>query len=327
MRKLFRRGLALCLGALLLFASGLAAAENAPRAALTLLGEEEIDWVCGVPYTDPGCTAIGADGTDLTSRLRVHGKVRPWLVGDYTLEYLLRFDDGEELAVRRAVHVRSEAELPEPVPTEKTIYLTFDDGPCGLTGQVLDTLAEYGVKATFFIVASSPRCEELLPRIVEEGHTLGIHCYEHRVSALYQSWDSYFEDLMKAQSVVYDITGSYARLVRLPGGSRSATALIRTLLGGQREFEIMMHNMGLRYYDWDVQPECVNTPEELLYLFSHPKTPYDSTVVLLHDSRQFSVNALGDMIRWALDEGYTFAPLDLTTPERHAVIEMYGSAY
>lgn len=310
---------AVLLGALLLPS---ALADGTAGYGLTLLGGEELDWVCGVPFVEPGYTAVDETGCDCTDKVRISGKVRVWYAGDYELSYSFKLKSGERLSAVRTVHVRPAEELPETVPCEKTIYLTFDDGPSAFTEEVLETLAKYNIKATFFIVASRSRCEELLPRIVEEGHTLGIHCYEHNVAWLYKNWDNYFEDLMKAEETVYRITGDYAHIIRMPGGSRSAYSLMGTLRGKQAEFEQTVHEMGLRYYDWNIQPESyTKSPEDLFYLFSHPKTPYDSVIVLQHDTRQYSVRALDEMIQWALDEGYTFAPIDLTTPEVHS--ELY----
>ena len=63
----------------------------------------------------------------------------------------------------------------------RNVYLTFDDGPSVHTNEILDILKEYDVKATFFVVGKEgEKYEELYKRIVEEGHTLGMHSYSHR---------------------------------------------------------------------------------------------------------------------------------------------------
>ena len=303
------------------------AAGNGQPDALELMGGGELDWVCGVPFDDPGWTVRDDGGEVCAAPVHVHGAVKPWLVGDYELLYTLTRADGRTFSARRTVHVRPAAELPETVARKKTIYLTFDDGPYIFTEEVLDILARYNVKATFFVVTSRSRCDALLPRIVEEGHALGIHCHEHNMATLYGNWDAYFFDLMCAQETVHRITGDYAHIVRLPGGSRTAELLIGTLDGGQAEFEDIMHAMGLRYYDWNIQPESgIEDSETEFRRFSQPKKPYDSVVVLLHETRQYSVRALESMIRWGLDNGYSFAPIDLTTPEVHAELLMWQAS-
>ena len=77
----------------------------------------------------------------------------------------------------------------------KTMYLTFDDGPSEeCTDMVLNILREKNVKATFFLIGEYvEKYPEVARRIVEEGHTVGIHCYRHDYSVLYESVDSYLE--------------------------------------------------------------------------------------------------------------------------------------
>ncbi|MDE6608589.1 MAG: polysaccharide deacetylase family protein [Lachnospiraceae bacterium] len=70
----------------------------------------------------------------------------------------------------------------------RKVYLTFDDGPSVYTGEILDILKEYDVKATFFVVGKEgEKYEELYKRIVEEGHTLGMHSYSHKYSEIYET--------------------------------------------------------------------------------------------------------------------------------------------
>lgn len=307
---------------LLIGLCGVGSAESADPElpAIVLNGGDSLDWPCGRPFTDPGFSACLPDGGDASEAVITEGGVTCWRPGDYTLLYRLCGADGEELArAERRVRV-CPVELPEAIPTHNSIYLSFDDGPDLYTDEVLDILAKYKIKATFFVVAGKTHHLELLPRIVEEGHTLGIHAYKHDYEHLYSSPEAFFEDFIAAQEVIYRWTGQYAQVARLPGGSRSACFPRRSLRGGPAEFEQMIHNMGVRYYDWHVQPESeLKTPLGTLACFTHPKEPYDGSIVLLHDVRRFSVLALEDMIRWALDEGYEFLPIDITTPEIHFV--------
>ena len=86
------------------------------------------------------------------------------------------------------------AEASEPVAEESfgqeeihKVYLTFDDGPSIYTNDILDILDSYNVKATFFVVGKEgTNAEEALQRIVDEGHTLGMHSYSHKYNELYE---------------------------------------------------------------------------------------------------------------------------------------------
>ena len=284
--------------------------------SVILNGESEINWICGVPFKDPGYLAYGINGEDLSEKVKIKGEVLCWKVGDYELSYMIM--DGKQVvaSATRLVHVLP-AELPETIQPHRTIYLTFDDGPCENTELVLDILAKYDIKATFFIIAGRSHYLELLPKILAEGHTLGIHCYSHYIEGLYWDEESFFTDFMKAQEVVYQYTGTYAHVSRLPGGSRTAHNLAITLEGRYDELREMIHNMGVRYYDWNVQPETYTSTDGVEYLFTHPDEDYDFAIVLQHDTRGYSVLALDKMIQWALKQGYSFAPIDLTTPEIH----------
>ncbi len=141
----------------------------------------------------------------------------------------------------------------------KTMYLTFDDGPSAEnTDAVLDILKERGIHATFFVVGENVRAHpEVAQRIVEEGHTIGIHCDSHDYEEIYASVDSYVADFEKAYRTVYEVTGVEAKLFRFPGGSKNA-------YNGEVYQEIIreMTDRGFLYYDWNASFEdAVRNPD------------------------------------------------------------------
>lgn len=296
-----------------------AAAEPPLNRRIELFGGGEIDWPCGVPFEDPGFAAFDSDGQDRSGDVWIEGSPVVWRAGDYTILYFFSENDGQLAAARRLVHVVPQS-LPETVtPPKGTICLTFDDGPCENTPALLDTLAKYNVKACFFIVANRSSYLDILPRIVSEGHTLGIHCNDHSsYDYLYKNETRYFTDLLTAQKAVHERTGIYAHVVRFPGGSRTASFLAATMEGGYGELYGLLADMGMRAYDWNVQPESdYRDTAGTLAHFTNPKRPYEYAVVLQHDTRYYSVAAVEKMICWALEQGYTFAALDETFPEIH----------
>ena len=105
-----------------------------------------------------------------------------------TYEYQTKYDN---LYVESSSFAETESDKP-------IIYLTFDDGPSRNTAQVLDILKENNIKATFFVVNSDiDGHKELYRRIVNEGHTIGIHTYSHRYRDIYNSVDDYLADFEK----------------------------------------------------------------------------------------------------------------------------------
>ena len=178
------------------------------------------------------------------------------------------------------------------------VYLTFDDGPSDNTAAILDTLAKYNVKATFFVVGKTDdQSKEMYQRIVNEGHTLGMHSYSHKYSVVYDSLDAFETDFNQLQSYLYDITGQECRLYRFPGGSSNQVSNT-----DMSEFIRFLNEEGVTYFDWNVSSGDATsqayTADELLNNVLTDVPKYKTSVVLMHDSntKSTTVEALGPMI-------------------------------
>lgn len=178
----------------------------------------------------------------------------------------------------------------------KTMYLTFDDGPSEEnTAAVLDILKARDIKATFFVVGENVRKHpEVAKRIVEEGHTIGIHCNRHEYEELYASVDSYLEDFEEAYAAVKEITGVEVKLFRFPGGS------INSYNAGVREGIIeAMTERGFIYYDWNASLEDAVTkaePEKLLQNALSSTLGRKKVVMLAHDIVYPTTLCLNDLL-------------------------------
>ena len=165
----------------------------------------------------------------------------------------------------------------------KTMYLTFDDGPSEEnTQRVLDILRDRNIKATFFLVGENVRQHpEMARRIVEEGHTIGIHCDNHDYETLYESVDSYVEDFEKARQTVYEVTGVKTNLFRFPGGSVN----VYNKKVGQAIVEEMT-DRGYIYYDWNASLEdAVKNPDPEKLITNGVETTLGrkKVILLAHD--------------------------------------------
>ena len=130
----------------------------------------------------------------------------------------------------------------------REVYLTFDDGPSIYTDEILDILDEYGVKATFFVVGKDDDVSvAAYKRIVEDGHTLGMHSYSHRYSQVYSSKEAFIEDLDKLQEYLYDVTGVWSRYYRFPGGSSNTASTV-----DMEELIEYLAEQDITYFDWNV---------------------------------------------------------------------------
>ncbi len=165
----------------------------------------------------------------------------------------------------------------------RTMYLTFDDGPSEEnTAAVLDILQERGIKATFFVVGENVRRHpETARRIVEEGHTIGIHCNSHEYEDIYASVEAYLADFQEAYDAVREVTGVEVQLFRFPGGSINAY--------DQDIYEQIIQEMterGFTYFDWNASLEDAadnTTVEELLQNARESTLGRKKVVMLAHD--------------------------------------------
>lgn len=196
-------------------------------------------------------------------------------------------------------------EASEPIIPESTgqetihkVYLTFDDGPSIYTNEILDILDSYHVKATFFVVGKEgDSAEEALRRIVEEGHTLGMHSYSHKYKELYESMDSFTEDFAQIRNYIYQATGVESVCYRFPGGSSNTVSEI-----DMHEFIDYLDSQGVEYYDWNVSSgdggSMKLSTDTLLENCTKDIDNRDTSIVLLHDSAEkpTTVEALPDII-------------------------------
>lgn len=178
----------------------------------------------------------------------------------------------------------------------KTMYLTFDDGPSeDNTTTVLDILKERGIHATFFVVGENVKKHpDIARRIVEEGHTIGVHCYNHDYKTLYKSVDSYLEDFQKACDAVYEATGVEVKLFRFPGGS--VNAFNKTVYA---EIIEKMTEKGYIYFDWNASLEDAaknTTPEALVQNAVSSTLGRQKVVMLAHDIHYDTAQCLEELI-------------------------------
>lgn len=208
------------------------------------------------------------------------------------------------------------------VDAEKTVYLTFDDGPSERTPELLEVLERYGVKATFFVVnKGTEEAEQWMRDIVAAGHTLGIHTYSHDYNKIYQSVEAYLEDFNAMYQVILEATGVPPQIFRFPGGSVNAYngATYRDIISE-------MVRRGFVYFDWNRQTgDAVrgDVPVDTLVENALDRVGTMRRVFLLaHDNTRFTnvVEALPRIIEGYQEAGFTFAAL---TPEVKPVIYSY----
>jgi peptidoglycan/xylan/chitin deacetylase (PgdA/CDA1 family) len=205
---------------------------------------------------------------------------------------------------------------PEAVTVEKKkVYLTFDDGPGTQTAKILDILKKQNVKATFFVTGKEDDySKKMYKRIVDEGHTLGMHSYAHIYSELYASKKKFTKDLDKIYNLLYSVTGVYPRFYRFPGGS-SATGTDVPI----EELIPVLEQKGVEYLDWNViSPDTVNasvSKNKMIAGILEGVAAYDTSIVLFYDvaDRPMTVKALPEIIKQLKKQNCELLPVDETT--------------
>ena len=298
------------------FITSEAVGENSSE-ELTVL-EEEAEAAKNDAVGDNSTTGEAAKN-DAAEAAKVDGE-KDQAVGNSADEGQNASDDGTSDDVDEADTEDGEDEE-EAVPLNgKKVYLTFDDGPSDYTDEILDILKEKGVKATFFVVAKEQEYYPAYQRIVEEGHSIGIHSYSHIYESVYKNLDFFKSDVESMHNLIYNVTGYDAWLYRFPGGSSNKTSGVDI----QDCMEYLDEN-GYVYFDWNAQNgDAVDyyiSPDQLNYnVMSSVRSNSGDTVVLMHDlgGHHNTVEALSDLIDTLKAEGYELLPItEATTPVRH----------
>ena len=197
--------------------------------------------------------------------------------------------EGYEPATPVASGISDEENRAEASDVHK-VYLTFEDGPSENTAEILDVLKEKGVQATFFVTGQEGEAaHELYKRIVEEGHTLGMHSYSNKYSTLYHSEDNFKEDITKLRAYLLGITGVEPVYYRFPGGSSNQITNVP-----MENFIHYLNQEGLVYYDWNVASgdSTVNaySADEIVANVTNDVVKYKTSVVLFHDAQDAAVS-------------------------------------
>jgi peptidoglycan/xylan/chitin deacetylase (PgdA/CDA1 family) len=267
---------------------------------------------------EPGYKATDNCDGDLTGQVSVTGYVDGNTLGDYVLMYTVVDAYNNLTSVSRTVTVQAPSKpLVNPSvvnPDGKVIYLTFDDGPGPRTPELLDILAKYNVKATFFVV--NTKFIDTIARIAREGHTVGIHSTTHKFNEIYVNEDAYFHDLYTMQDIIRSFTGQESTILRFPGGS-SNTVSAKYNQGIMSRLTQQVHEKGFRYFDWNVDSKDAGGAKTATQVYNNVVRGIGTkqySIVLQHDIKGYSIDAVEGIIVWGLQNGYTFLPLTQDSP-------------
>lgn len=187
---------------------------------------------------------------------------------------------------------------------EKVIYLTFDDGPSKYTKELLELLKKYNVKATFFCVANfSKEQKEIIEKMKQEGHLIGLHSLKHKNSMLQGIYETK-RDLEKALKIMKEL-GINIKYYRPPWGDANLYLLKKLK---KENIELILWNVMAE--DWEG-----NTTEQIIAnkLVNRVK---DGDIICLHDGRgkneapYRTIKALEIALPIFFEKGYKFKTID-----------------
>lgn len=230
-------------------------------------------------------------------------KEAPGVTNSHDLEPLEIIEKTEDIKLAESAQITESG--------QKIIYLTFDDGPGPYTAKLLDVLKKYNVKATFFVTRAGD--DALITREYNEGHTVGLHSFTHDYAYIYSSIESFFDDLYSIQARVKNATGITSTLTRFPGGS--SNLISARYDGGSHIMSYLADELtrrGFTYFDWNISSGDAggaSSPGEVYENVVNSLKP-DFSVVLQHDIKDFSVDAVEDIIKYGQNNGYTFKRLE-----------------
>lgn len=189
--------------------------------------------------------------------------------------------------------------------SEKRLYLTFDDGPSReYTGQLLDLLKRYGIRATFFVVGEfAGKNRELIKRMKEEGHLVGIHSICH-ANALFRGRRFIRRDLEQSMETMKEM-GCNIRCYRPPWGHLNLWTLYYC-----KRWDLKLTFWDVMAHDWSAKETAGTIEKKLL------KRVFPGAVICLHDGRGATgapgrtIEALRSALPVLIGQGYSFERMD-----------------
>ncbi len=284
-----------------------------PKDIFKLKGNSTVYVTTNSKYSDSGVTYTDGCGNNMNNQVTTTGKVDTSKNGEYTITYSV----GNNKLTRKVIVYTPSNTSSSSGGSGKVIYLTFDDGPGVYTEKVLNTLAKYNVKATFFVTHQFSNYVSLIKKEYEAGHSIAVHSYTHNWN-IYKSVDAYVDDFNKMNNDILKYTGSYSKIFRFPGGS-SNTISRNYSKGVVKAIASKMLNDGYQYFDWDVDSgDAAGASRSKIYNnVVNGVSRCSKCVVLMHDIKPNTVNELDNILNTLTSKGYKFGTLSVNSPTVH----------
>jgi peptidoglycan/xylan/chitin deacetylase (PgdA/CDA1 family) len=173
------------------------------------------------------------------------------------------------------------------------IAITFDDGPCNKTTEILENLIKNKVKATFFFIGENvEKNREIVERIHTAGYTIGNHSYTHKAWFPLMRSEKIKNEIYSTQEIIKQITGSAPRYFRPP------FAITNPFIAKA------LHNFDLKIIGWSIRSldTVKHDPEKILNRIKSRLKP--GSIVLLHDTSPYVLPVLESLLLYCRQQNF-----------------------
>lgn len=189
---------------------------------------------------------------------------------------------------------------------EKTVYLTFDDGPHQVSQEILAILDRYEAKATFFMLDGNiKKHPDAVKKMAKAGHALGMHGVTHDKQQIYESPKTVIKEMDQVRKTIKAETGIETNLLRTPYGS--APYMKANYKKAVSDHGYMMWDWSIDSMDWYYRDHrLINNTIEQLVIQEERNQPL---VILLHEQKE-TVKQLPKLLEYLSKQQYDMKALD-----------------
>ena len=185
-------------------------------------------------------------------------------------------------------------------PDKPMVALTFDDGPVlGVTDQILDVLAQYNVRATFFICGWRLKDQEvksILQRMIVLGCEIGNHTWAHH-DLQEQNIVEKRRAIIDVNEAVFDATGYAMHAIRPPGGHNDWDV---NRIARDNGMAVILWSQSGNVHEYNPEKIAENVQKQIV----NGKELHDGDIILLHDTKSHMLDAVKIIVPQLLDQGY-----------------------
>lgn len=186
--------------------------------------------------------------------------------------------------------------------TKKVAYLTFEDGPTALTPDILKSLQDQEVKATFFLIGSNiDEQPDVVRTIAKAGHYIGPHSETHDYDTLYKK-KQYVPEMLQVQKQIKQLTNHSPLLTRPPYGS--TPGINKSIAKEIEQAKLRVWDWSIDSMDWYYKDSAKEVAKTVI---SRAEDPVE--IILLHEQPQ-TLRALPAIVAGLKKKGYQFSIYD-----------------